>query len=358
MEELMFLIENRHTTGSYTIKPLSVKGSKLRQASAVFISISCISFAVGVKINSFHAPSTNDAYISGSEVSIYSPVSGRVTYVNSAHIELVKKGDVLVRMDNTEAMINYKEAEKKLAARIKVTKAHYATLCLNNTNIMKAQMTYQQALNGYNRQIQSNNIALLSTEDLKQALKTVNSSKNLLDAAIRQYQQNQQLLYALSKAQQQALPQAAEELREASEALKHTEIRSPVNGYVTQLNVHAGATITPGQTLMSIVPADQLWIDANFKGPQVSNTLVGQRVAIITDQYGSDVVFDGVVEGINQRADIVSSVQSEASKWGNDLQRIPVRIAIDPIQMSQYPLRLGLPTQVMLLEGYSHLVAN
>lgn len=353
----MLLIKNRHATGSHTIKPFSVKGNKLRQVSAVFIFISCILFAVGVTINSFHAPSTNDAYISGNEVSISSSVSGRVTYVNSARVELVKKGDVLVRMDNTEAMINYKEVEKKLAARIKVTKEHYATLCLNNTNIMKAQMAYQQALRSYNRQTQPNNISLLSAEDLKQALKTVNSSKNLLDAAIRQYHQNQQLLYALNKAQQQALSQAAEELREASEALKHTEVRSPVNGYVTQLNVHAGASITPGQALMSIVPADQVWIDANFKATQVSNTLVGQRVAIITNQYGRDVVFDGVVERINQGADIVSSVQSEAGKWGNDLQRIPVRIAIDPIQMSQYPLRLGSATQVMLLEGYSHLAA-
>lgn len=350
-------MKERRTTGGYIATPLLVKGNKLRLVSVGFIFILCIIFVVGVRLNSLHALSTNDAYISGNEVSISSPVSGRVTHVNPAHVGLVKKGDVLVRMDNTEAMISYKHAEQKLAATITITRQHYATLYLNDANIMKAQAAYQQALNGYQRRIQSKDISLLSAKDLKLALKTVNKSKNSLDAAIRQYHKNQRLLQASSMAQQQALSQAAEELRVASEALKQTEVRSPVTGYVTQRNVHAGATITPGQTLMSIVPADQVWIHANFNETQLPNILVGQKVAIITDQYGSDVIFAGVVEGINQGDDIASLVESEAGKWSNDAPRIPVRIAIDPIQMSQYPLRMGLPTQVTLLDGYSHLAA-
>lgn len=350
-------MKERRPSGGYIVKTLLAQRNKSRPVIFMAVFTSFIFSAIGLRFNSFTTPSTDDAYISGNEISISSQVSGLVTHVNLTRIDLVRKGDILVRVDNTDALINYKKAEHKLAETTKVTKELYDTLCLNNTHIMKAQTAYQRALYNYNRRTQSKEI---SAKDLQQALKSVNRSKASLDAAMRKYHQNLQLLQTSNIAQQQAISQAAEELREASVALKHTEVRSPVTGYVVQRNVHPGAVITPGQVLISIVPADQIWINANFKAAQLSDILIGQKVSIITDQYGRNVIFAGLVEGFNLASDTAPFAQSAlsgGSNLSNDMQQIPVRIAIDPIQMSQYPLRIGLSTQVTLLGGYSHLAA-
>lgn len=348
-------MKERHPVGIDIDNTADKKVNKARLISMVLIFILSIIALLRWCFSLISMPTTNDAYTSGHEVSISSQVSGRVMIVGPSRTDLVKKGDVLVRVDNADALNRYQNAKNKLAQALKTTKEHYVIVCPNDTNIINAQMAYQQALSDYNRRVQSQDVSSMSSADLQHTLKKVNSTKGLLDMAILKYQRQQQSLQTASIAQQQAILLATEELREARVALGHTEVRSPVTGYVVHRHVHAGVTIHPGQILLSIVPADQIWVNANFSATQRSHILIGQKASIITDQYGSKVIFEGQVEGVSLASDTVPPALAEKSS--NDLLWIPVRISIDPVQMSQYPLRIGLATQVMLHNDQFHLAA-
>ncbi len=314
----------------------------------------CFLPATEKSFNVCNMPSTSDVYITGHEVSILSKMSGQVIYVNSASAGLVRKGDILIHIDNTEAINRYKKAEKKQVETLKEIKKRYAKNDENNTSLIKAQMGYQQALNDYNRRIQSRSVSIISKKDLQQSLKAVNNSKVSLDIAIQKYRRNQRSLLASDITQQQIMLQVTEEFQAASLALQYTEIRSPVTGYVAQRNVATGINIASEQIVMTIVPVDQIWVTANFKATQLSDIFIGQKASISTDLYGSEVALEGKVEGFN--LDTVPTLsallyQNGANNWISDMQRVSVRISINPLQMAQYPLWPGLSSKVTLLYG-------
>ena len=299
-------------------------------------------------------PSTRDAYITGNEITLAAQISGRVAQVFAPVTGRVQKGDLLVRLDDTEARHLYMQAENKLSESVKKTQVRYATDEKNNTRILKAQMTYQQALSRYHRRIQSKGAVTISKQDLQQTLRAVSSSQRALDEAIAAYRKDQQLLDASDAAQQQMVSQATEEFQQASLALMRTELRSPVTGYVARHNVHAGVGVSAGQMLMTIVPDDQMWVTASFKATQLSDLLIGKKASILTEFNGRKVVLDGQIEGINLDTDTALaalSAKNGATNWIYDVQRIPVRISINPLQLSQYPLHPGLSSQVTLLES-------
>ena len=299
-------------------------------------------------------PDTRDAYITGNPVLILSETAGRVAAIAPANSDSICKGDILLQMENHRQESQFKQAEQNLLEAEKETHERYIADSQNNAHILYAQMAYQQALIEYNRRLQSIGPAAISQNDLRQALKNVNSSKAALDLAIQHYRRNLLRLHDADIAQQQLIVQARNDLQNAAEALERTRVRSPVSGYVAQRNVHPGLDVSPGQTLMTIVPADQMWINANFTAAELTDVRVGQKALILTELYGNNVVFDGKVEGWNQDADAALSVLSSAEKWISEVRKISVRISINPMQMSQYPLRIGVSTRVKLLNHPPH----
>lgn len=353
-------MKQQHNAKVHRIPLPLKKRNKTRLLFRILTFISCFLFTSGGHFNFCNMPSTRDAYITGNEITLSAPLSGRVALVHSSNTGRVQKGDLLVRMDDTDALRRYKKAEYTLSETVKITQARYATDDRDNTRILKAQMAYRQALSDYHRQIKTGSTAIISKQDLQHALKAVSSSQKALDAAIKTYRQRQQSLKASDIPRQQVILQATEEFQEARRALLRTEVRSPVNGYIARRNIHAGLSVSAGQTLMTIVPADQMWVTASFKATQLSDLLIGQKVSVITDFYGMNVVFDGHVEGITQDTDTVFTAlpaQNGEGNWINDMQRIPVRISLNPLQLSQYPLWPGLSSQVTLLEDDSRKMA-
>lgn len=326
---------------------------KKRIFCIIVILIPYFIYSLGQDFSLRKLPSTSDAYITGNPVTISSEITGRVAVVIQTSSDRVRKGDILLHMDNSGEMRRYQQAEASLLETEKETKERYNADSQNNAQILNAQMTYQQALIDYNRRLQSKGPAAISKEDLEQALRNVNNSKAALDAAILQYRRNLRLLRDTDIARQKLIVQAREALQQAGLALERTAIRSPVTGYVAQRNVHTGLKVIPGQTLLTIVPADQMWINARFTVAQLSGVLVGQKASIVTEMYGNSVVFDGQVEGWDDDADTAISALNSTGQWLADVQKIPVRISINPMQMSQYPLRIGVSSTVKLLNGRS-----
>ncbi|MDQ9127964.1 EmrA/EmrK family multidrug efflux transporter periplasmic adaptor subunit [Serratia fonticola] len=337
--------------------PVKTPLEKRKQWLLIFlmvIVIAAMASATWWYFNSRNVQSTDDAYVMGNQVTISSQVNGSVVSVNYTNTDLVQQGDVLVNLDDTDANLNFKKVKNKLAETVRKTKQIYVNDAQYNANIAQAKIAYQQAQADYQRRTQLMGAGAFSKEDLQHARNAVSSSKAALDVAIEQYRSNRILIQSSTLEQQPAILLAAEQMREAWLALQRTKIRSPVTGYVAQRNVQVGETLSAGQALLSIVPADQLWIDANFKETQLSGVRIGQKVSVVSDLYGSNVVFDGVVEGINMGTGGAFSVlpaQNATGNWIKVVQRLPVRITLDAEQLKAYPLRIGLSTTVTLREN-------
>jgi membrane fusion protein, multidrug efflux system len=133
--------------------------------------------------------------------------------------------------------------------------------------------------------------------------------------------------------------------------VQRASVRAPVSGYVARRSVQLGERITPGSPLMAIVPLERLRVDANFKEVQLNRMRIGQPVRVVADLYGGDVEFHGSVEGLGLgtgAAFALLPAQNATGNWIKVVQRVPVRVTLDPKELEQHPLRIGLSTRVRI----------
>ena len=143
--------------------------------------------------------------------------------------------------------------------------------------------------------------------------------------------------------------QHAKKIIDAWLALERTRIVSPMTGYVSRRAVQPGAQISPTTPLMAVVPATNLWVDANFKETQLAHIRIGQPATVVSDIYGDDVKYTGKVVGLDMGTGSAFSLlpaQNATGNWIKVVQRLPVRIELDAQQLAQHPLRIGLSTLV------------
>jgi membrane fusion protein, multidrug efflux system len=132
-------------------------------------------------------------------------------------------------------------------------------------------------------------------------------------------------------------------------ATQRNAVIAPVTGHITQHTVKLGQRIQPGQALLTIVPLNALWVDANSKEVQLRHLRIGQPATVESDLYGSDAEFHGKVTGIGigtGAAFALLPAQNATGNWIKVIQRVPVRIALDPKELGTHPLRIGLSTTV------------
>lgn len=229
--------------------------------------------------------STDDAYVKGNQIGASSMVAGSVIRINYIDTDLVRKGDTLVILDDTDANITFKKATKNLIQVVRKIIHLFIADGQDNARIQEVKIAYQQSLTDYQRL--SRLAGAISREDLQHAKNALDSSKAALDVAVQAFRGNRALILETSLEKQPEVVIAAESMREAWVALQRTRVLSPVTGYVAQRNVQVGETIGSGQALMSIIPTEQVWINANFKETQFSGVAIGQKVSVVTDFYGA-----------------------------------------------------------------------
>ena len=216
-----------------------------------------------------------------------------------------------------------------------------------NIDVQKTALA--QAQSDLNRRVPLGTANLIGREELQHARDAVASAQAQLDVAIQQYNANQAMILGTSLENQPAVQQAATEVRNAWLALQRTKIVSPMTGYVSRRSVQPGAQISPTTPLMAVVPADNLWVDANFKETQLAHMRIGQTATVISDIYGDDVKYTGKVVGLDMGTGSAFSLlpaQNATGNWIKVVQRLPVRIELDPKQLADHPLRIGLSTLV------------
>ncbi|MEQ9889972.1 multidrug efflux MFS transporter periplasmic adaptor subunit EmrA [Pectobacterium aroidearum] len=296
-----------------------------------------------------HHQSTDDAYVAGNQIQIMAQVSGSVTHVNVDNTDFVKQGQVLVELDPTDAQQAFERAKTGLANSVRQThqliinsKQYQANIELRQTELNKAQsdLSRREALGSANA---------IGREEVQHARDAVATAKAALEVARQQYQANQAMILDTPLEKQPAIQQASVEMRDAWLALQRTKIVSPIDGYVSRRSVQIGARISSTSALMAVVPANHLWVDANFKETQLANMRIGQPATVIADIYGDDVVYQGKVVGLDMGTGSAFSLlpaQNATGNWIKVVQRLPVRIELDPQQVAEHPLRIGLSALV------------
>jgi len=296
-----------------------------------------------------HFQETDDAYVAGNQVQVMAQVSGSVNKVWFDDTDFVKKGDVLVSLDKTDAEQAFEKAQTSLATSVRQThqlminaKQYQASIALQQTALAQAEadLKRREPLGASN---------LIGREELQHSRDAVATAKAQLDVAVQQYNANQAMILNTSLEEQPAVKQAAAELRDAWLALQRTDIRSPMDGYVSRRSVQVGSQISTSTPLMAVVPATNLWIDANFKETQLAGVRIGQDATVVADIYGDDVVYHGKVVGLDMGTGSAFSLlpaQNATGNWIKVVQRLPVRIELNQDDIAKHPLRIGLSTLV------------
>lgn len=313
-------------------QPGSKKGK--RKGALLLLTLLFIIIAVAYGIYWFlvlrHYEETDDAYVAGNQVQIMAQVAGSVTKVWADNTDYVQKGDPLVTLDRTDAQQAFEKAKTQLAASVRQTRQQMINSKQLQANIDVKKTALAQAQADLNRRIPLGAANLIGREELQHARDTVASAQAELDVAIQQYNANQAIVLGTRLEQQPAVLQAATEVRNAWLALQRTQI----------------GTTTP---LMAVVPATNLWIDANFKETQLAHMRIGQPATVISDIYGDDVKYTGKVVGLDMGTGSAFSLlpaQNATGNWIKVVQRLPVRIELDEKQLAEHPLRIGLSTLV------------
>lgn len=326
---------------------------KARKTLLILLAIICLIAAVGYFAYWFlvlsHYQDTDDAYVSGNQVVIMPQVSGSVTRVWFDDTDYVKKGDILVSLDKTDAQQAFDKAETALATSVRQTRQEMINSKQYQANITLKKVALAQAQADLERRIPLGKSQLIGREDLQHARDAVTSAQADLDVATQQYNANQAILLNTTLENQPAVQQSASAVRDAWLALQRTDIRSPVDGYVSQRSVQVGSQISSSSSLMAVVPDKQLWVDANFKETQLADVRIGQPATIVSDIYGDDVVYHGKVVGLDMGTGSAFSLlpaQNATGNWIKVVQRLPVRVDIDPQDLAKHPLRIGLSTLV------------
>jgi membrane fusion protein (multidrug efflux system) len=191
----------------------------------------------------------------------------------------------------------------------------------------------------------------VSGEEIQHAADVLANARDGLEASRQQLAQRRAMTDRLTLASHPDVQAAASRVKDAYVALHRTEIPAPVSGVVSRRNVQVGQRIAAGTPLMSIVPLEQLWVDANFKESQLEDIRVGQSVTLTADVYGNRVVLHGLVAGLDAgtgSAFALLPAQNATGNWIKVTQRLPVRIELEPAELQRYPLRLGMSMRVTI----------
>ena len=357
---------------------LKAKRKKALSIVALILIIAAVAYAVWTLFFN-HSVSTENAYVGAETASITSMVSGQVLDVMVSDTQQVKKGDLLVRVNERDAEIALAQAQAELMKaqrQYKQTQANSSALNSQvfvsddgihsaEAQVAKAQAELNKAQDDLARRSQLSTSGAISKEELSTAQSAVNNAQagfDLAKAGLAQAQSSQKAAQS-TLAANEALIRGSNEtstpdvliaqarLKQAILDLERTEIKAPFDGVIARRNIQVGQRVAPGTVLMMLVPISKLYVDANFKESQLAKVKAGQKAVLTSDLYGDEVEFHGTVIGFSGgtgSAFALIPAQNATGNWIKVVQRLPVRIALDPKELAEHPLRVGLSMEAKI----------
>ncbi|WP_293776560.1 HlyD family efflux transporter periplasmic adaptor subunit [uncultured Oxalicibacterium sp.] len=321
---------------------------RLIVASALILLL-LIGYGIWWAIYARHFEDTDDAYVAGNVVQVTPQVGGTVIAIHADDTELIQAGKPLIELDRSDAKVALEQAEAQLAQTVREVRTLFVNNGALNATVTARTADLERARADLARRQELDGTGAVSKEELAHARTALQSAESALQAAREQLASNQVLTEQTSVAKHPNVQRAAAQVQAAYLNYARTTLPAPVTGYVAKRSVQIGQRVAPGAPLLSIVPLHALWVDANFKEVQVARMRVGQPVTLESDVYGSKVEYHGKVVGLSAgtgAAFALLPTQNASGNWIKVVQRIPVRISLDPKDLEAHPLRVGLSMQV------------
>jgi membrane fusion protein, multidrug efflux system len=321
--------------------------------------------------------STDNAYVGAYTASVTPMIDGQITDVMVSDAQTVRKGDILFRIDDRDARIALAQAEADLAkmrrqfgqtsasgsALSAQIGARDADIARARAQMMAAQADVAKARIDYQRRATLQRIGAVSGDELTSAsgaLANANAALSVARAAAAQavatkqaaqgdLGANRALTSGLTANSSPDVLSAQARVDAARLDIDRTIVRAPVSGVVTRRTIQVGQRLAAGAPAMMIVPTEQAFVDANFKEGQLARVRPGQKVTLTSDLYGRDIVYHGRVIGFSGGTGssfALIPAQNATGNWIKVVQRLPVRIALDPKELAVNPLRVGLSMDV------------
>jgi membrane fusion protein (multidrug efflux system) len=340
-------------------KPGNLKRRRALTALAAVVIVVGGGWGVYEWLVASHYEDTDNAYVQGNVIQITPQITGTVMAIMADDTDFVKAGQPLVQLDPADAKVALAQSEAALGQAVRQVRTLYvnngslaAQVTLKQADIVKAQSDIARAQDDLKRRQALTGNGAVSKEELNHSETALANAKSALaaaqagvTAAREQLVSNQSLTEGISVDQHPSVLAAAAKVRESWLAVKRVSMPAPVDGYVAKRTVQLGQRVAAGTPMMSIVPLNQLWVDANFKEVQLRNIRIGQPVKLVADLYGKKVEYDGKVAGLGVgtgAAFALLPAQNATGNWIKVVQRVPVRIALDAEQLKANPLRVGL----------------
>ncbi|MHB8535278.1 MAG: HlyD family secretion protein [Sulfuricaulis sp.] len=308
-------------------------------------------YAIYWWLNGQFYENTEDAYVAGNMVNVTPQIAATVSAIDADETDLVEQGQPLVKLDDADTAIALERAKADLAETVRQVRQLFerrdqlhAALGLRQADVARAQddLARRQALIDQHA---------VSQEDLQHARTALNVALASQAVAEHDLAAADAVVSGTDVTHHPLVLQAESRLREAYLQWQRHTILAPVSGYVAKRSVQIGQRVTPGTPLMTIVPLDQLWVEANLKEDQFAGIRLGQPVSMTADLYGDSVTFHGKVLGVGAGTGAAFSLlppQNASGNWIKIVQRVPVRIGFDAHELAQHPLRIGLSMKVAI----------
>jgi len=330
-------------------QPAAASGNGRRKQLLLRLALVFVVIAIGYGgywwLVARFAETTDDAYVTGNAVGVTPQIAATVVAIDADETDFVLQGQPLVRLDDTDTRIALDQAKANLAQTVREVRQMFdnagrlrATIRLRETEVARTKddLARREALIGSRA---------VSQEDLEHAKIAYEGAQAALRVAQHEFQAASAMVAGANIDHHPLVEEAKARLRGAYVAWERRAVLAPVTGYVAKRSVQVGQHVVPGTLLMAIVPLGQLWVDANFKEGQLSNIRDGQPVAMTTDLYGDSVIYHGKVVGVGAGTGSAFALlppQNASGNWIKIVQRIPVRVSLDPRELAKNPLRIGL----------------
>ena len=296
-----------------------------------------------------HEVKTDDAYVNGNLVRLSAQVSGTVVGIDTDETQFVRRGQVLVQLDPRDTEIALAQAKASLGQTVRDVAQLFAQESRDAATVNAQQTLLTQATEDLARDRTVFAVHGVSDETVQHDEHAVSSARAGLEQAQATLASTRAQIEGTRPESHPRVLQAEAAVRAAWLASARTRVVAPVSGYVVRRAVELGQQVTPSTEMLAIVPVDSVWIDANFKENQLEEVRIGQPVSVSTDMYGSHATYHGKVLGLNAGTGSALDVlpaQNASGNWIKIVQRLPVRIGVDPRELEQHPLLVGLSTAV------------
>jgi len=314
----------------------------------IFISIAVLYALYYFLYAQYHAE-TDDAYVNGNLVYVNSQVNGTVVALGADDTQSVKRGQPLITLEGADSHVAVASSEAKLAETVRQIRQQYRSTDEATAVVSQRQTELDRANDDLKRRLQLSGTDAITAEDVAHAKAAVATAKDALTVAQKQLASSQAAVEGTTLHAHPSVLQARADFVQAYIADQRNVIPAPIDGYIARRSIQVGQRVAPGNNLMAIVPLNALWVDANLKENQLRNVRIGQPAEVTADLYGSHMTYHGKVAGISAGTGSAFSLlppQNAVGNWIKIVQRVPVRIALDPAELAKYPLRVGMSTTV------------